>query len=87
LRHHPAIQKIIKPIVMMEDFKSAFKCVPDKTALSYSGRGYHHLKACAEGSSDGLADVQSGIHATLMSIPLLTISPVLNNFLTIELLI
>jgi hypothetical protein len=52
LRQHPAIQQIIKPIIMVEDFKLAFKCVPEKTASSYSGRGYHHYKACAEGSSD-----------------------------------
>jgi hypothetical protein len=28
LRLHPVIQKIIKPIITVEDFKSAFKCVP-----------------------------------------------------------
>jgi hypothetical protein len=56
----------------VEDFKSAFKCVPEKTASSYSGRGYHHYKACAEGSSYGLADAQAGVHDALVSIPLLT---------------
>jgi hypothetical protein len=28
LRKHPAIEKILKPVVLPEDFKSAFKCVP-----------------------------------------------------------
>jgi hypothetical protein len=56
---------------MVEDFKSAFKCVPEKTALYYSGKGYHHYKACAQGSSDGFADAQAEVHAALMSIPLL----------------
>jgi hypothetical protein len=72
LRQHPTIQQIIKPIITVEDFKSAFKCVPEKTASSYSGRGYHHYKACAEGLSDRFADAQAGVHAALMSFPLLT---------------
>jgi hypothetical protein len=42
LRKHPAIDNILKPLVTPEDFKSAFKCVPDKTASSFSGRGVHH---------------------------------------------
>jgi hypothetical protein len=29
---HPAIDKILKPFVLPEDFKSAFKCVPEKIA-------------------------------------------------------
>jgi hypothetical protein len=29
---HPSIDKILKPVVTPEDFKSAFKCVPEKTA-------------------------------------------------------
>jgi hypothetical protein len=47
LRKHPAIDKSLKPVVTPEDFKSAFKCVPEKTASSLSGRGVHHYKACA----------------------------------------
>jgi hypothetical protein len=35
LRKHPYIEKIIKPVVTPEDFKSAFKCVPEKTASSF----------------------------------------------------
>jgi hypothetical protein len=38
LRKHPAIENILKPVVSPEDFKSAFKCVPEKTASSFSGR-------------------------------------------------
>jgi hypothetical protein len=32
LRKHPNVQEIIQPIVTEADFKSAFKCVPEKTA-------------------------------------------------------
>jgi hypothetical protein len=70
LRKHPAIGKIIKPVVSPEDFKSAFKCVPEKTASSFSGRGVHHYKACAKGSDDGLADIRVEIHAAMMTVPL-----------------
>jgi hypothetical protein len=58
LRKHPAIDKILKPIVKPGDFKYAFKCVPEKTASSFSGRGVHHYKTCAEVSDDGLSDIQ-----------------------------
>jgi hypothetical protein len=57
LRKHPSIDKIIKPVVTPEDFKSAFNCVPEKTTSSFSGRGVHHYKACSEGSDDSLADI------------------------------
>jgi hypothetical protein len=70
LRKHPAIQQIILPIVTEEDFKSAFKGVPEKTASSYSGRGVHHYKACSEGSHDGTADLVSAVHAAMMTVPL-----------------
>jgi hypothetical protein len=39
---NPAIHNILKPMLTPEDFKSAFKCVPEKTAFSFSGRGVHH---------------------------------------------
>jgi hypothetical protein len=48
LRKHPDIDNILQPVVTPEDFKSAFKCVPEKTSSSLSGRGVHHYKACAE---------------------------------------
>jgi hypothetical protein len=70
LRKHPAIGKILKPAVSSEDFTSVFKCVPEKTASSFSGRGVHHYKACAEGSDDGLADIQVEVHASMMTVPL-----------------
>jgi hypothetical protein len=37
LQKHPAIDKILKPVVSPEDFKSAFKFVPEKTASSFLG--------------------------------------------------
>jgi hypothetical protein len=52
LRKHPNVQEIIQHIVTEADFKSAFNCVPEKTASSFSGRGVHHYKASAEGSED-----------------------------------
>jgi hypothetical protein len=61
---------IMKPVVTPEDFKSAFNCVPEKTASSFSGRGVHHYKACAEGSYDGLSDIQVELHATMMVVSL-----------------
>jgi hypothetical protein len=72
LRKHPNMQEIIQPIITEEDFKSAFKCVPEKMASSFSGRGVHHYNACAEGSEDGLVDIQSEIHAAMMTVPLTT---------------
>jgi hypothetical protein len=72
LRKHAVVTEIIQPIVTEADFKSAFKCMPEKMASSFSGRGGHHYKACAEGSEDVLADVQSAIHAAMMAVPLAT---------------
>jgi hypothetical protein len=63
-------QKIILPIVTEEDLKSAFKCVPEKTASSYSGRGVHHYKAFSEGSQDVIADLVAAVHASMMTVPL-----------------
>jgi hypothetical protein len=70
LRKHPAIDKILKPVMSPEDFKSAFKCVTEKKSSSFSGRGVHHYKACTEGSDDGLADIQVEVHAAMMTVPL-----------------
>jgi hypothetical protein len=72
LRKHPNVQEIIQPIITEEDFKSAFKCVPEKTASSVSGRGVNHYKAYVEGSEDVLADIQSSIHSAMMTVPLAT---------------
>jgi hypothetical protein len=70
LRKHPSIDKILKPVITTEDFKSAFKCVPEKTASSFSGRAVHHYKARAEGSDDGLANIQAEVHAAMVMVPL-----------------
>jgi hypothetical protein len=72
LRKHPNVQEIIQPIITEAEFKTAFKCVPEKTASSFSGRGVHHYKACVEGSEDGLADIRSAVHAAMMTVPLAT---------------
>jgi hypothetical protein len=72
LRKHPNVQESIQPIITEAYFKSAFKYVPEKTASSFSGRGVHHYKVCAEGSEDGLADIKSAIHAAMMTVPLAT---------------
>jgi hypothetical protein len=37
LRKNSNMQEIIQPIITEADFKSAFKCVPEKTASSFSG--------------------------------------------------
>jgi hypothetical protein len=42
LKRHPTIQGILTPIVSVKYFQSCFKCVPDKTASSYSGRAVPH---------------------------------------------
>jgi hypothetical protein len=39
LLKHPTVRQIIQLIVTEEDFNSAFKCVPEKTASSLSGQG------------------------------------------------
>jgi hypothetical protein len=44
VRQHPAVWKIINPIVTEQDFKSAFKCVPEKTASSFSTIARHAPK-------------------------------------------
>jgi hypothetical protein len=62
LKRHPTIQGILTPIVSAKDFQSCFKCVPEKTASSYSGRSVPHYKACADGSKDGLANTLTKIH-------------------------
>jgi hypothetical protein len=70
LRRHPVIQKIVKPVITVEDFRSAVKCVPEKTASSYSGRGIPHYKACADNMDDGLTDAVYSVDAAMMPMPL-----------------
>jgi hypothetical protein len=45
LKRHPLIKAILTPIVSANDFQSCLKCVPEKTASSYSGRSVPHYKA------------------------------------------
>jgi hypothetical protein len=71
-RNHPAIQQIISPIITEEDFKSAFKCVPEKAASSFSGQGVHHYKACSERSQDSIADHVAAVYAAMMTLSLTT---------------
>jgi hypothetical protein len=66
LKRHPVIQNIIKPVITVEDFRSAVKCVPEKTASSYSGRGIPHYKACADNMDDDLTDAMYSVHAAMM---------------------
>jgi hypothetical protein len=70
LRKHPSIDNILKLVVTPEDFKSAFKCVPEKTVSYFSGKGVHNYKACAEGSDDGLEYIKVEVHAAMMMVPL-----------------
>jgi hypothetical protein len=70
LRRHPAIDNLLEPMVTPEDFKYSFKRVPEKTASSFSGRGIYHYKAYAEGSDDGMSDIQVEVHAAMMMVPL-----------------
>jgi hypothetical protein len=64
------IHKSIKPVITVEDFRFTVKCVPEKTASSYSGRGIPHYKACAENMDDGLTDAMFSVHAAMMQIPM-----------------
>jgi hypothetical protein len=66
---HPAIQQTMLPIVKEQDFKSALKCVPEKTVSSYSRQGVNHCKACLEGSQDVVADLVATVHAAMMTVP------------------
>jgi hypothetical protein len=70
LKRHPTIQGILTPIVSAKDFQSCFKCVPEKTASSYSGQSVPHYKACADGPKDGLANSPTEIHAAMATISL-----------------
>jgi hypothetical protein len=64
------VQKIWKPIVTPEDFTSCFKCVPEKTALSYACRSLPHYKACSQIKEEGISEVLASVYATMMTVPL-----------------
>jgi hypothetical protein len=70
LRIHPVIQKIINPVIKVEDFRSAVNYAPEKTASSYSGIGIPRYKACAENMDDRLTNAMYSVHTTMMPISL-----------------
>jgi hypothetical protein len=70
LREHPMVHQIWKPIVTPEDFTSCFKCVPEKTAPSFSGRSVPHYKACSQIKEEGVGELLASVHAVMMTVPL-----------------
>jgi hypothetical protein len=70
LREHPTVQQIWKTVVTPEDFTSCFKCVPEKTASSYSGRSVPHYKACSEIKEEGIGELLASVYASMMTVPL-----------------
>jgi hypothetical protein len=67
LKKRPLLDNIIKPVVTEEDFKPAFKYVPEKMAASPSGWGVHHYKACTKGYYDGLSEILCEVYAAIMT--------------------
>jgi hypothetical protein len=72
LHQHAAVWQIVNPIITEEEFKSAFTCIPEKKASSFSGRGIHHYKARAGGSEDGLTEIQVALYVVMMTVPIQT---------------
>jgi hypothetical protein len=70
LREHPMVQEICNPLVTPEYFTSCFKCVPEKTALSYSGRSVQHYKACSQIKEEGIGELLASVYAAMMTVPL-----------------
>jgi hypothetical protein len=64
------VQQIWKPVVTPEDFTSFFKCVPEKTASSYSGRTVPHYKACSQIKEEGIGEFLVSVYAAMMTVPL-----------------
>jgi hypothetical protein len=56
--------------VTPEDFTSCFKCVPEKTALSYSGRLVPLYKACSQIKEEGIGELLASVYAAMMTVPL-----------------
>jgi hypothetical protein len=69
LPNHPMVQQIWKPIVTPEDFTSCFKCVPEKTASSFSGRSPHY-KVCSHIKEEGVGELLASVHAAMTTVPL-----------------
>jgi hypothetical protein len=70
LREHPTVQQIWKPVVTSEDFTSCFKCVPEKTASSYSGRSVPHYKAFSQIKAEGIGELLASVYAAMMTVSL-----------------
>jgi hypothetical protein len=70
LREYPMVQQIWKPIVMPEDFTSCLKYVPEKTALTYSGRSVPHYKACSQIKEEGIGELLASVYTAMMTVPL-----------------
>jgi hypothetical protein len=64
------VQQIWKPIVTPEYFTSCFKCVPEKTASSFSGRSVPYYKACSQIKEEGVGELLASVHAAMMTVPL-----------------
>jgi hypothetical protein len=62
------VHQIWKPIVTPEDFTSFFKCVPEKTALLYSGRSVPHYKACSQIKEEGICELLASFYAAMMTV-------------------
>jgi hypothetical protein len=71
LKQHPLLHEIINPIVTVEDFRSSFQHVPEKTASSLSERHMWHYKAYID-LNDEHTVLLTEVHAALMAIPLAT---------------
>jgi hypothetical protein len=56
--------------VTPEDFTSCFKCVPEKTALSFSGRSVPHYKSCSQIKEEGVVELLASAHSAMMTVPL-----------------
>jgi hypothetical protein len=70
LKDRPMVHQIRKPVVTPEDFTSCFKCVPEKTASSYSGRSIPHYKACSQIKEEGIGELLASVYAAMMTVPL-----------------
>jgi hypothetical protein len=70
IREHPMVHQIWKPVVTPEDFTYCFKCVPENTASSYSGRSLPHYKACSQIKEEGIGEFLASLHAAMMMVPL-----------------
>jgi hypothetical protein len=70
LGEQPMVQHTLKPIVTPEDFTSCFKCVPEKTASSYSGRSVPHYKECSQIKEKCIDELLASVYEAMMTVPL-----------------